>query len=105
MTGWEEHAQRKSLDGEATKQHALLFPVALDWRRDFYEQAEHVYRGVMTAKEGTGCNPIVVGLSFGGLLAYTAFTRYGRDFARHVHGVLYAAAYLQPRAVKSMGTS
>jgi hypothetical protein len=82
----------------------LFFPVAYDWRRDFFEQSERVFNMVLFAKEETGCNPILIGFSFGGLAAYTAFTRYGADFADNVHGVLYAVAPLQPLAVAAGGT-
>ena len=81
----------------------LFFPVGYDWRRDFYEQAQHVYDAVLAAKEETGCSPILVGLSFGGLTAYTAFTRYGPALADNVHAVLYAVAPLTPQAAGAGG--
>jgi pimeloyl-ACP methyl ester carboxylesterase len=90
VAGWEEAV------GDNT---TLFFPVAWDWRRDFYEQSERVYNMVLHAKEQTGCNPILIGISFGGLVSYTAFTRYGAEFADHVHGVLYAVTPLQPMAI------
>ena len=81
----------------------LFFPVGWDWRRDFYEQSERVYNTVLAVKEETGCNPIVVGLSFGGLAAYTAFTRYGKAFSDNVHGMLYAVAPFTPMAAGAGG--
>lgn len=76
----------------------LFFPVNWDWRRDFFEQSKRVYDMVLFAKSETGCNPIVVGHSLGGLLTYTTFTRYGKKFADNVHGVLYGTAPLTPAA-------
>ena len=83
----------------------LFFPVGWDWRRDFYEQSERVYNTVLAVKEETGCNPIVVGLSFGGLAAYTAFTRYGKAFSDNVHGILYAVTPLIPQALGAAGAA
>jgi hypothetical protein len=81
----------------------LWYPVAWDWRRDYWEQCEAVYNMTLLAKARTGCNPILVGYSLGGLLTYTAFTRYREALADNVHGVLYTAAPLQPFSVVEKG--
>ena len=95
VAGWEA-----AVGGNVT----LFFPVGYDWRRDFYEQSQRVYDAVLAVKEETGCNPLLVGLSFGGLTAYTAFTRYGEALADNVHGVLYAVAPFTPLAAGAGGT-
>lgn len=74
----------------------LWYPVSWDWRRDFWEQAEAVHNMALLAKNQTGCNPILVGHSLGGVLTYTAFTRYREKLADNVHAVMYATAPLQP---------
>lgn len=74
----------------------LWYPVSWDWRRDFWEQSEAVYNMTMLAKNQTGCNPLLVGHSFGGVLTYTSFTRYREELADNVHAVLYVTAPLQP---------
>ena len=94
VAGWEA-----AVGGNTT----LFFPVGYDWWRDFYEQSQRVHNAVLAVKKETGCNPILVGFSFGGLTAYTAFTRYGQVFAGNVHGVLYAAAPLTPNAAGATG--
>ena len=63
-----------------------------------------MYDAVLAVKEETGCNPLLVGLSFGGLTAYTAFTRYGPALADNVHAVLYAVAPFTPLAAGAGGT-
>lgn len=94
VAGWEA-----AVGGNTT----LFYPVAWDWRRDFYEQSERVLNMVLFAKQETGCNPVVVGSSFGGLVAYTAFTRYGAAFADNVHGMLYAVCPLYPMSIATTG--
>jgi pimeloyl-ACP methyl ester carboxylesterase len=87
VEGWENATDTK-----------LLFPVAYDWRRDFWDESQRIYDMVLHAHSETGCKPILVGLSFGGLLTYTAFTRFREQLADKVHGVLYAVAPMQPSA-------
>lgn len=87
--GWE------SATGNAAQ---LLYPVAWDWRRDFWEQSQRVYDMVKYAHVQTGCKPIVIGNSFGGMTVYTAFARYKQELADHVAGVLYTVVPFQPSA-------
>jgi pimeloyl-ACP methyl ester carboxylesterase len=83
----------------------LWYPVSWDWRRDFWEQSEAVYKMALWAKNQTVCNPILVGHSMGGVLTYTAFTRYREALAENVHAVLYATAPLQPFSGTEQSTS
>lgn len=51
----------------------------------------------------TGCRPVMVGHSFGGLLAYMTIARYQERAARVAAGVLYATAPFQGSSPKVHG--
>ena len=74
----------------------LLYSLAYDWRRDLWEQADRLEAVVDEVLAETGCAPIIAVHSFGGILTYAAFSRFGKSFADKVHGVLYGASPVQP---------
>lgn len=76
----------------------LLYTVAYDWRRDLWEQAQRMADMVDFVLEETGCKPIIVAHSFGGLVTYNAIARFGKATADKIHGVLYGGTPVQPSA-------
>ena len=53
----------------------------------------------------TGCRPIMVGHSFGGLLAYMTLARYEERAARVTAGIVYATSPFQGSAPKVHGAN
>eukprot|EP00892_Ulva_mutabilis_P005840 jgi/Ulvmu1/3628/UM017_0040.1 len=76
----------------------LLYTVAYDWRRDLWEQADRMAEMVDFVLEETGCKPIIVAHSFGGLVTYNAIARFGKATADKIQGVLYGGTPVQPAA-------
>ena len=74
----------------------LLYSVSYDWRRDFWEQSERLVKVVDAVLAETGCKPIIAAHSFGGLLTYMFFARFGETEAAKIHGVFYGAAVFRP---------
>lgn len=95
VKGWEE-----SPEANGTQ---LLYSVSYDWRRDLWEQAEYVAAVVDKVLNETGCKPIIVAHSFGGLLTYTTIARFGKATADNIQGVLYGGAPVQPSAIALSG--
>ena len=96
VRAWEKSAEAKGMQ--------LLFTVAYDWRRDLWEQAERMAAMVDTVVEETGCKPVIVALSFGGIVTYNAIAWFGKATADKVQGVLYGGVAMQPTASSPAGT-
>lgn len=92
---WENSTEAKGMQ--------LLYTVAYDWRRDLWEQAERMAAMVDTVVEETGCKPVIVAHSFGGIVAYNAIARFGKATADKIQGVLYGGAPMQPAAFSLSG--
>ena len=88
VRGWENSTEAKGTQ--------LLYTVSYDWRRDLFEQAERLATVVDKVVNDTGCKPVVVAHSFGGLITYGAIARFGKEIADKIQGVLYAGSPVQP---------
>lgn len=81
----------------------LLYTVSYDWRRDLWEQSERMAAVVDKVVNDTGCKPIIVAHSFGGLVTYNSIARFGKATADKIQGVIYGGSPVQPAASSLSG--